>query len=167
MMLRHCASNLPAPAHRLIDMHRRRKVRFRVTQPTALRLNVPFIKELGVEFLSAADGRSQVALNLEPWHLNSWSVAHGGVLMSLLDVAMAVAGRTLNTGAGGGVTVEMKTSFLQPAKAGSRLLVSGYAYHRSTTMAFCEGEVRDTEDRLIAKAMGTFKYLRSGAVADG
>ena len=154
-------------APRLIDTHRRRKVRFRVTQSNAFRLNVPFIKELGVEFISAADGRSVVALNLEPWHLNSWSVAHGGVLMSLLDVAMAVAGRTLNANAGGGVTVEMKTSFLQPAKAGTRLLVSGFAYHRSMTMAFCEGEVRDSDDRLIAKAMGTFKYLESGAVADG
>jgi acyl-CoA thioesterase len=144
----------------------RRKVRFRVTQSTAFRLNVPFIKELGVEFISAADGRSVVALNLEPWHLNSWSVAHGGVLMSLLDVAMAVAGRSLNTSAGGGITVEMKTSFLQPAAAGSRLIVSGHAYHRSKTMAFCEGEVRDIDDRLIAKAMGTFKYLKSGAADD-
>src|ERR1700690_587653 len=150
-----------------IDMPCRREVRFRVTQSNAFRLNVPFIKELGVEFISAADGRSVVALNLEPWHLNSWSVAHGGVLMSLLDVAMAVARRSLNGGAGGGVTVEMKTSFLQPVQAGTRLIVSGFAYHRSTTMAFCEGEVRDTDDRLIAKAMGTFKYLKSGVVADG
>jgi uncharacterized protein (TIGR00369 family) len=148
-------------------MQWRRKVRFLVNQPNSFRRIVPFIKELGVEFISAADGRSVVALNLEPWHLNSWSVAHGGVLMSLLDVAMALAGRTLNADAGGGVTVEMKTSFLQPAKAGSRLVVSGYAYHRSTTMAFCEGEARDTDDRLIAKAMGIFKYLKSGAVADG
>lgn len=140
-----------------------RKVRFRVSQAPSFRLNVPFIKELGVEFISASDGRSVVALNLEPWHLNSWSVAHGGVLMSLLDVAMAVAGRSLMEGAGGGVTVEMKTSFLQPAKAGSRLMVSGYAFHRSTTMAFCEGEVRDTHDRLIAKSMGTFKYFKSEA----
>ena len=151
----------------MIDMHRQRTVRFLVQQANAFRLNVPFISELGVEFISAADGRSVVALNLEPWHLNSWSVAHGGVLMSLLDVAMAVAGRSINGGAGGGITVEMKTSFLQPAKAGSRLIVSGYAYHRSMTMAFCEGEARDTDERLIAKAMGTFKYLKSGAVADG
>ena len=136
-----------------------------MSEASAFRLSVPFIKELGVEFISASDGRSVVALNLEPWHLNSWSVAHGGVLMSLLDVAMAVAGRSLMEGAGGGVTVEMKTSFLQPAKAGSRLMVSGYAFHRSTTMAFCEGEVRDTHDRLIAKSMGTFKYFKSEASA--
>lgn len=86
--------------------------------------------------------------------------------MSLLDVAMAVAGRSLEAHAGGGVTVEMKTSFLQPAKEGSRLIVSGHAFHRSSTMAFCEGEVRDGEDRLIAKAMGTFKYRKSGAQSD-
>ena len=138
-----------------------------MTQSTAIRLNVPFIKELGVEFISAGDGRSVLALDLAPWHLNSWSVAHGGVIMSLLDVAMAMAGRSLNSKAGGGVTVEMKTSFVQPAKEGSRLIVSGRVFHRSTTMAFCESEVRDTHDRLIAKAMGTFKYLKLEGGADG
>jgi acyl-CoA thioesterase len=145
---------------RFIDTHWRRKVRFRVTQSTATRLSVPFIRELGVEFISGGEGRSVVALNLADWHLNSWSVAHGGVIMSLLDVAMAVAGRSLDTDAGGGVTVEMKTSFLQPAKAGSRLIVSAHAFHRSSTLSFCDAEVRDTDDRLIARAMGTFKYRK-------
>lgn len=138
-----------------------------MTQSTASRLNVPFIKELGVEFVTAADGKAVVALNLEPWHLNSWSVAHGGVLMSLLDVAMAVAGRSLDAKAGGGVTVEMKTSFVQPAHAGSRLTASAQAFHRSSTMAFCDAEIRDGDDRLIAKAMGTFKYRKKGAASDG
>jgi uncharacterized protein (TIGR00369 family) len=126
----------------------------------AFRNDIPFIKDMGVEFVSAEGGRAVVALDLAPRHLNSWSVAHGGVLMTLLDVAMAVAGRSLDPAAGGGITVDMKTSFLQPANAGTRLIVSAHAYHRSSTMAFCEGEVRDAEQRLIAKAMGTFKYLK-------
>jgi uncharacterized protein (TIGR00369 family) len=126
----------------------------------AFRNDIPFIKDLGVKFVSAENGRAVIALDLAPRHLNSWSVAHGGVLMTLLDVAMAVAGRSLDSTAGGGVTLEMKTSFLQPANAGTRLIVSGHAYHRSNALAFCEGEVRDTEQRLIAKAMGIFKYLK-------
>ncbi len=137
---------------RCVDSGRPRELRFLV--------NIPFIQELGVEFVSSGDGKSEVALHLAPWHLNSWSVAHGGVLMSLLDVAMAVAGRSLFPDAGGGVTVEMKTSFLQPGKAGARLIATGHAFHRSSTMAFCEGEVRDDQNKLIAKSLGTFKYQK-------
>src|SRR6267142_4064097 len=132
-----------------------------MTESIALRDDIPFIKDLGVEFISAENGRAILALDLTPRHLNSWSVAHGGVLMTLLDVAMAVAGRSLDPAAGGGVTVEMKTSFLQPANAGTRLIVSAHAFHRTSTVAFCDGEVRDADDRLIAKAMGTFKYLKT------
>jgi acyl-CoA thioesterase len=131
-----------------------------MTRSIAFPIDIPFIQDLGAELISAENGRSVVALDLAPRHLNSWSVAHGGVLMTLLDVAMAAAGRTLDPAAGGGVTVEMKTTFVQPAMAGSRLLASGHAFHRSGTMSFCEGEVRDGAERLIAKAMGTFKYLK-------
>ncbi|MGA2779718.1 MAG: PaaI family thioesterase [Steroidobacteraceae bacterium] len=130
-----------------------------MTAPTGFRADIPFINELGVEFLSADAGRGTIALQLHPRHLNSWNVAHGGVIMTLLDVAMAIAGRSLDPSAGGGVTVEMKTSFVQPGLAGTRLIASGHAFHRSSTMAFCEGEVRDEQGRLIAKSMGTFKYI--------
>src|ERR1700704_1266365 len=122
-----------------------------MSQLTAFRNEIPFVKDLGIEFISAENGHAVLALDLNTRHLNSWKVAHGGVLMTLLDVAMAVAGRTLDPAAGGGVTVEMKTSFLQPANAGTRLVATAHAFHRSSTMAFCDGEVRDTEERLIAK----------------
>jgi acyl-CoA thioesterase len=131
-----------------------------MNQSIAFRNDIPFVKDLGIEIVSAENGRALVALDLAPRHLNSWSVAHGGVLMTLLDLAMAAAGRSLDPAAGSGVTVEMKTSFVQPANAGTRLIASAHAFHRSGTMAFCDGEVRDTDERLIAKAMGTFKYLK-------
>jgi acyl-CoA thioesterase len=123
-------------------------------------VDIPFITDLGVELITSEEGRGVVALDLAPRHLNSWSVAHGGVLMTLLDVAMAVAGRSRDPAAGGGTTVEMKVSFLQPAKAGSRLIASAHAFHRSGSMAFCEGEIRDPAGNLIAKSLGTFKYLK-------
>src|SRR5258708_35200186 len=113
-----------------------------MSQSIAFRSDIPFLKDLGVEFIRAEIGRAVGALDLAPRHLNSWSVAHGGVLMTLLDVAMAVAGRSLDPAAGGGVPVEMKTSFLQPANAGTRLIVSAQAFHRTSTMAFCDGEGR-------------------------
>lgn len=135
-----------------------------MNQP-AFPVEIPFLNELGVEFLGMADGRAQVALNLQPGHMNSWQVTHGGVVMTLLDVVMSLAGRSLDPDSRAGVTVEMKTSFLQPAgQPGGRLVASGHAFHRSTTMCFCEADLHDGE-RLVAKAMGTFKYLKRLDVA--
>ena len=121
---------------------------------------IPFLSELGVEFLSMENGCAQIALNLGPKHMNSWQVTHGGVSMTLLDVAMSLAGRSLDPDSRAGVTVEMKTSFLQPAgKPGHRLIATGRAFHRSTTMCFCEADLHDGGN-LVAKAMGTFKYIK-------
>lgn len=123
-------------------------------------VEIPFLHDLGVEFLGMGDGEAQVALNLLPRHMNSWHVTHGGVTMTLLDVVMAMAGRSLYPDAQGGVTVEMKTNFLQPGgKPGARMIAKGKAYHQSKTMCFCEGELWDG-DKMVAKAMGIFKYRK-------
>ena len=129
-----------------------------MTQGTPV--ETPFLKALGIEFVAMGEGTAEIALELNDTHMNSWRVTHGGVTMTMLDVVMSMAGRSLQPEARGGVTVEMKTSFLQPAgAAGSRLIAKGKVFHRSTTMCFCEGELWEGE-RLVAKAMGTFKYLK-------
>lgn len=134
-------------------------------KPQPFPFEIPFLSDLGVEFLGMGNGEAQIALNLEPRHMNSWQVTHGGVTMTLLDVAMSLAGRSLEPAARGGVTVEMKTSFLQPGgMPGSRIVAKGKAFHESTTMCFCEGEVWNG-DKLVAKAMGTFKYIKRLDVA--
>jgi acyl-CoA thioesterase len=134
-----------------------------MSESTPIINDIPFVKDLGITLVRAENGRAVLSLDLTPRHLNGWSVAHGGVLMTLLDVTMALAGRTLDPGLAAGVTIEMKTSFVQPAAARAHLLASAHAFHRSRTMAFCEGEVRDADERLIAKAMGTFKYMKLGS----
>lgn len=130
--------------------------------PTAIPfpVEIPFINEIGVKLISMGNGEAQVAVDLQERHMNSWAVAHGGLTMTLLDVAMSLAGRSIFPQATGAITVEMKTSFLQPGGTpSSRLIATGKACHRSTSLCFCEGEVRNG-DTLVAKAMGTFKYLR-------
>lgn len=135
------------------------------SKPQPFPAEVPFLNDLGVEFLGMGNGEAQVALNLEHRHMNSWMVTHGGITMTLLDVVMSLAGRSLDPDARGGVTIEMKTSFLQPGgHTGGRIIAKGKAYHRSMTMCFCEGEVW-SGDKLVAKAMGTFKYLKRLDVA--
>jgi uncharacterized protein (TIGR00369 family) len=123
-------------------------------------VHIPFIEQLGFELVRMEGGEAELRLELSDLHLNSWAVAHGGVLMTMLDVAMAHAARSHGGPEGPGVvTVEMKTSFMRPGEGSLRGL--GKLLHRSTTMAFCEGSVLDERGQLCAHATGTFKYLRA------
>jgi uncharacterized protein (TIGR00369 family) len=122
---------------------------------------IPFMRDLGAHLVRAGNGEAEIALDLAERHMNSWGVGHGGVVMSLLDVAMARAGKSLVDAElaadVGSVTVEMKTSFFRPARG--RVVANGRVLHRSTTMAYCEAELRDEAQQLIAKALGTIKFL--------
>lgn len=122
----------------------------------------PFVDRLGAQLLSAADGASEVVLPLRHDHMNTWDVAHGGVTMTLADIALAMAARSLAGDGVGVVTVEMKVNFMQPGRG--ELRASARVLHRSTTMAYCEGEIRDSDGHFVAKALGTFKYMRRLAV---
>ncbi|SAL61665.1 thioesterase [Caballeronia peredens] len=122
----------------------------------------PFIDTLGVELVMAADGASEVRMPLRETHLNTWGIAHGGVTMTLLDAALALAARSVAGDGIGVVTVEMKVNFMQPGRG--ELRGYGRVLHRSTTMAYCEGEIRDSEGHFVAKALGTFKYMKRLAV---
>ncbi|AOJ01689.1 MULTISPECIES: PaaI family thioesterase [Burkholderia] len=122
----------------------------------------PFVDALGVQLVSAKDGASEIVLPLAEQHMNTWNIAHGGVTMTLADVALAMAARSLTDDGVGVVTVEMKVNFMQPGRG--ELRAYGRVLHRSTTMAYCEGEVRDSAGNFVAKALGTFKYMKRLAV---
>ena len=124
-------------------------------------LDIPFVQALGMQLWRFDSGVAEVSLDLRPEMHNSWAVAHGGVLMTLLDVVMAHAARSVRDaaelGAPGIVTVEMKTSFMRPATG--RLMATGRLLHGTRGMAFCEGSVHDAGGVLCAHATGTFKLL--------
>lgn len=119
----------------------------------------PFLTQLGVEHLGEADGRARLRLTLAAPHLNTYEVAHGGVLMALLDAVMAASARSRVPGVAGFVTLEMKTSFFKAAEG--TLAVSGEVMHLTPTLAFTQGWVRDATNDICAHATGTFKPMRA------
>ena len=126
--------------------------------------HIPFAESLGLQLWAFGEGRAELRLPLQDALLNSMQVGHGGVLMTMLDVAMAHAARsadaTAATPAGPGiVTVEMKTTFMRPAAKGP-LRAVGHLLHGTATMAFTEGHVFDEAGLLCAHATGTFKLIR-------
>ena len=117
---------------------------------------IPFVDHLGFEMVFFEDGQSELRFAPEPHHMNSFNVVHGGALMTLLDVTMATAARSVER-TSGAVTIEMKTSFMRPARG--TLTGKGRVLHRTRSMAFTEGRIYDAEGQLCAHATGTFKYV--------
>jgi len=117
----------------------------------------PFVRHLGLVLTQFADGQATVSYKPRPEHLNSHHVTHGGALMTLLDVAMAMAARAGVNGMSV-VTIEMKTTFMRPSHGA--LTARGRLLHHTATLAFTEGTVFDAHDKACAHATGTFKYIK-------
>jgi uncharacterized protein (TIGR00369 family) len=126
-------------------------------------VHIPFVEALGFELIRFENGEAEIAMQPREEHMNSWSVVHGGVSMTLLDVAMAHAARSPRDGSApdprGVVTIEMKTSFMKPGLG--RLLAKARVLHQTSSFAFCEGGIHAEDGTLIAHATGTFKYLKA------
>ena len=129
-----------------------------ITVSEAIGRPVPFAELIGFEVTQRAAGSARVELALRPEHMNSWDVAHGGVVMTLADVALAVAARTMDASASGAITIGMNLTFIGAGKG--RLIAEARCLRYGASLAFCEGEIRDGDGTLIAKAVGTFKMRR-------
>jgi len=118
---------------------------------------IPFVQHLGFELVRFEGGHSELRYAAQPEHENSFHVVHGGAVMTLLDVTMATAARSIQQDMGV-VTIEMKTTFMEPCRG--VLTGKGRLMHRTASMAFTEATIYDAEGRACAHATGTFKYVR-------
>lgn len=133
---------------------------------------IPFVDTLGFQLVRYGNGEAELSFDLKDAYCNSWGVAHGGVVMTLLDVAMAHAAKSGRSDVPAGVsdgvddphgrgvaTIEMKTSFMRPGSG--RLVCQAKVLTQTSSLSFCEARVFDGAGALAAHATGTFKVLRS------
>ena len=121
-------------------------------------VRIPFLDLLGARPGHREKGRAVVSLEMRDELTNSWHFAHGGVVMTLLDVAMGSAVRSTVTVGFGVVTANLNVSFLHSG-TGS-LTAEGRVLRGGKTLVFCEGEVRDAAGHLVAKGVGTFRLKK-------
>ncbi|NCY08457.1 MAG: PaaI family thioesterase, partial [Betaproteobacteria bacterium] len=80
-------------------------------------LTIPFLRHLGVQSVRYVPGDAVLRLPIEAHLENSFDMVHGGVTMTLLDVCMAMAARSVineslavsaSSESHGVITIEMK-----------------------------------------------------------
>jgi uncharacterized protein (TIGR00369 family) len=120
---------------------------------------IPFVTHLKVLTETLGKGTARLSLPVETHLTNSLGTVHGGVIMSLLDVALCTAARTLHEDSLGVITIDMSTSFIGGG-SGARLLADARVLKDSRSMTFVEAEARNDDGSLVAKAIATVRVLK-------
>lgn len=118
-----------------------------------------FIQHLGVDVTRMADGEAELWLDIQPHHLNSARVLHGGVLSSLADtVAGAAAFSALEKGQRV-VTTDMHLTCMGNVGSG-RVSARASLAHRGRR--FIRADVRiEAGDRLLASGGISFMVVEA------
>ncbi len=111
---------------------------------------------MGFRMLRVDQARHEIeaAFTATAQFCNPMGAVQGGFLSAMLDDAMSVAGLVTSGMTRVMPTLEMKTSYLRPARPGE-LRAVGRVLKWGKTIAFTEGELYDPEGRLVAKATAT------------
>lgn len=121
-------------------------------------LEIPYLDLLELEPILCQDNRAVTKLKIRDALRNSRGHIHGGAIMSILDFTLSAAGRSIDPLGMGMATIDIHTSCIEPAV--TDLTVEARCIRRGASIAFCEGEVLDTNGNLIAKGSAAFKVLR-------
>jgi len=120
---------------------------------------IPFVQHLKILTEELGQGTARLSLPVEKELTNSLGTVHGGVIMSLLDVALCTAARTLHPDSTGVITIDLSTSFIGGG-SGERLIAEARVLKDGRSMSFVEGEARNADGSLVAKAMATVRVRR-------
>lgn len=114
---------------------------------------------MGFDIIQLDDGEIILELPVSPSHLNLNGTLHGGVYASLLDCV--ISGNIGKLADDPLVTVNLNISYFAAAVEGEIIVATAKILHQGYKIASGEGEIRNSEGKLLAKGSGTFKILRS------
>ena len=120
-----------------------------------------FARSLGIQVAERGDGVARIVMPLRPDMLNIGGTVHGGIICTLVDIAVGVACHSLDSGTRRSqATTELGVTFLRAGTAGP-LSCTARIRRRGRSLATGEAEVLDGSGRLLA--VGRATYLVGGA----
>jgi len=115
---------------------------------------MPFTRLVGIDILAADPEAVTAQLPWAPERCTAGGLLHGGAIMSLADSAGGLlAFLNLPDGAGT-ATISSATQFIRGLREG-RATATARVLHRGRTTVVVETDVRDDDDRLLARVTQT------------
>ncbi len=115
----------------------------------------PFDEFLGFEYERVGPTKMRVTLPVRSLHVNSAGVIHGGIISSLVDVAMSNLLEASDQGVQKAVTIDLHTTFIQGAR-GAKLVAEANVVKEGRTLLYADCRVMDEEGQIVARATGSF-----------
>ena len=119
--------------------------------------NAGFKGLLGVRDQTAEGGRARLTLDATEDHLNDAGTVHGGVLATVVDMAMGHAVRSSTGESDVPATSQLTVTYLRPGGPGT-LEVSARVSKQGENLTVCEADV-EQDGRSLAHALATFAVL--------
>ena len=117
---------------------------------------IPFVSHLKILTEELGKGTARLSMPVEAHLRNSLGTVHGGAIMSLLDVALCTAARTLHPESIGVLTIDLSTSFIGGG-SGAKLYAEARVMRDGRSMSFVEAEAKNDDGSLVAKAIATVR----------
>jgi uncharacterized protein (TIGR00369 family) len=116
-----------------------------------------FIPYLGVQDMQAEDGRASLSLEAGDRHLNPAGAVHGGVLASMVDMAMGHAVRSSTGESDVPTTSQLTLTYLRPGTPG-RITVHAAVSKQGDHLTVCQADV-EQDGKGLVHALATFAVL--------
>ena len=110
-----------------------------------------FDQLIGLDITSVDADEVRATLVVTPQLLQPYGLLHGGVLCSIVETLGSVGGAAWFGDRGNVVGTSNHTNLLRSARDGARLQAVATPVHRVRTQQLWSVEVRDEQDRLVAK----------------
>ncbi len=120
----------------------------------------PLYRTLGIRILEVGEGYARSELT--PTEIVCWPFPgqpHGGIIYTLVDTTMAWAILSRLESGYNCATIHLDIQYTAPAK-GKRFFCASKTVFHTGRIHFMQAEVRDTEERLVAMAQGTFRVIK-------
>ena len=123
--------------------------------------NDPFSQWMGIKVDSVGEGTCTLSCKVTEPMLNGYSVAHGGILFSLADTALAFSAATFGQVA---LVIGHSISFTNPAELYNNVFAKATIVHQSHKLFTGTVQITNDRNQLLAVTKGSL-YKKSTQIS--